>query len=331
MLKLNHFRTFAMIAAAAVTSITFTSCDKDDDPEPDNTMDMSMSYEYAFNNGALGEGTAYQGSHDDDLMAKIDVMNNGDNADITVTLYNTVDGSTYMVHAHDAADPGSTPNGTPYNETPNSDVLVAMVEGNGGTASVTVTTNGYSFMEITENYEGFFVVHDPLQTISTTDLTTYLVVGSFARDQGMAPDYREMTYMYDFNTGQIDPGFAYSGPHPMNLTATLKIKEIANNRARVTVELSNTESGETYMIHAHDMADPMNTPNGTPYDETPNAQVLALMAEGNGDMVRVSQASSMSYDMLTTNYDAFFVVHDPLQAITTTDPTTYVVLGVFAN
>jgi len=34
---------------------------------------------------------------------------------------------------------------------------------------------------------------------------------------------------------------------------------------------------------------------------------------------------------LTSTYEAFFVIHDPLQALTTTDPTTYVVLGVFAN
>ena len=31
------------------------------------------------------------------------------------------------------------------------------------------------------------------------------------------------------------------------------------------------------------------------------------------------------------SYDGFVVVHDPLQAITTVDPTTYVILGVFAR
>lgn len=38
-----------------------------------------------------------------------------------------------------------------------------------------------SFTELTRNYEGFLVVHDPTQAISTVDLTTYLVVGAFAR------------------------------------------------------------------------------------------------------------------------------------------------------
>lgn len=318
-----------MVAAVAAVSLMAVSC-QEDEPTPDD-QNMMASYEYAFNNGELGAGSAYSGPHSDDFMAKLDVTSNGENADITVTLYNTVDGSTYMVHAHDAADPSSTPNGTPYNESPNSDVLVTMIEGNGGTVTATVTTNGYSFAQITESYEGFFVVHDPLQSMSTTDLSTYLVVGTFARDQGEPMEYQKMSYTYNFNTGQIDPGFAYSGMHPMDLTATLTISELANNQSRVSVTLNNTEMGEMYMIHAHDMADPSTTPNGTPYNETPNSDVLSLMAEGTGNMVRVGQTSPMSYSMLTSNYDAFFVVHDPLQAISTVDPTTYVILGVFAN
>ncbi|NBC02007.1 MAG: hypothetical protein GVY15_14260 [Bacteroidetes bacterium] len=45
------------------------------------------------------------------------------NAAITVTLENTRDGECYSVHAHDAADPETTPNNTPYNEKPNADVF----------------------------------------------------------------------------------------------------------------------------------------------------------------------------------------------------------------
>lgn len=90
-------------------------------------------------------------------------------------------------------------------------------------------------------------------------------------------------------------------------------------------------NGETYMVHAHDMADPATTPNGTPYDETPNGAVLSLMIEGNGATAHMSQTSTMSFADLTNTYEAFFVVHDPLQALSTNDPTTYVILGVFAN
>lgn len=86
-----------------------------------------------------------------------------------------------------------------------------------------------------------------------------------------------------------------------------------------------------YHVHAHDQADPTTTPNGTPYNETPNANVLTFMISGNGGLAYNNQISTMSHSDLTTTYDAFFVVHDPLQAITTTDPTTYVLLSVFAR
>ena len=93
----------------------------------------------------------------------------------------------------------------------------------------------------------------------------------------------------------------------------------------------NTLDGETYHIHAHDIADPATTPNGTPYIETPNSDVYVSMLEGNGDMAGSAVISTLSYDMILNNYDGFFVVHDPLQAIDTTDPTTYVILGIFAR
>ena len=79
------------------------------------------------------------------------------------------------------------------------------------------------------------------------------------------------------------------------------------------------------------MADPATTPNGTPYNETPNGDVFAMAIMGNGGTASGTNDSSLSYDELTTNYDGFFVVHDPLQPVTTVDPTTYVFLGVFAR
>jgi hypothetical protein len=99
---------------------------------------------------------------------------------ITVSLMNTMEGMTYMVHAHDAADPSTTPNGTPYNETPNGDIFAGGIEGNGGTVMAENELE-ISYNELTRMYEGFLVVHDPTQEISTTDLTTYLVLGAFAR------------------------------------------------------------------------------------------------------------------------------------------------------
>ncbi len=335
MKRMNLMNGKKWMMALAIPALMFstTSCEEEDDNNNNggNGSTEMSTFNYAFNNGEVGAGTAYNGNHMDNLTADLEVVEDGANAEITVTLTNTIDGQMYPVHAHDAADPSTTPNGTPYNETPNNDVLVMMIEGNGGTASMTYTTNGFSYSDIVNDYAGFFVVHDPLQPVNTADISTYLIVGSFARDQGTPASYQSETYTYNFNTGQVDPGFAYNGSHPNDLTAELTVKELANNEARVSVVLSNTIAGETYMVHSHDQADPNTTPNGTPYDETPNANVMVKMAMGNGGSVHVAQTSTLSYGELTTNYDAFFVVHDPLQPITTVDPTTYVILGVFAQ
>jgi hypothetical protein len=333
MLTKRTLRLGSLLSLVGLLSFSTSSCsddDNDDQQNPPSGVEMS-TFNYAFNNGELGAGTAYNGIHNDALNAELMVKSDGENAELTITLTNTQDGEMYMIHAHDAADPNTTPNGTPYNETPNGDILATSLEGNGGTASVTVTTNGFSYDDLVNDYAGFFVIHDPTQPISTVDISTYLVVGSFAREQGTPANYREESFSYAFNTGQVDPNFAYSGMHQNNLSATLTVKELANNNTRISVELENTLSGETYMVHSHDMADPANTPNGTPYDETPNSDVMSQMAMGNGGTARVSQTSSQSFDDITNNYDAFFVVHYPLQAISTVDPTTYVILGVFAR
>lgn len=330
------FKNYVLPTLALGLMLGATSCKKDDDDDmTDNTPDTptemkSETYDYNFNNGQLVSSSSYAGSHMDNLMASMTVEETGDNSSkITVTLENTVDGEMYMIHAHDAADPNTTPNGTPYNETPNSAVFTQMATGNGGDVSISQTVD-MSFDDITASYEGFFVVHDPLQPISTTDLTTYLVLGTFAREQAAYTLTSEM-FNYDFNTGQIAASFAYAGSHASNLGASIKLQELGDGSTRVSVMLNNSIDGEMYMIHSHDVADPNLTPNGTPYDETPNSDVCTMMATGNGASVSVSQMSSMSIGDLTTSYEGFFVVHDPLQAITTTDPTTYVILGEFAR
>lgn len=298
-------------------------------PTPTPTM-MSSTYNYEFNNGQVVSTAAYDGMHMDNLMAAMNVEElSSSQTKITVTLSNTVSGEMYMVHAHDAADPTTTPNGTPYNESPNTTVFTQMGNGNGGDLVLTQTVN-MSYADITTMYDGFFVVHDPMQAINTADISTYLVVGAFARDQA-ATGYSSMMYAYDFNTGQIDPSFAYSGTHATTLNGMLKVQELADGTSRVSVMLNNTMNGEMYMVHAHDAADPTMTPNGTPYNETPNTGLCTLMISGNGSMAGASQMSMMSANDIMTTYQGFFVVHDPLQAIDTTDPTTYVMLGLFAS
>jgi hypothetical protein len=323
MTTLNTVFKKSAFAIAAAGLLFTASCSKDDDG--DTGSNKSMTYSYEFNNGQAA-GIAYNGEHNDNFSADLTIKEvDGGSAQVIVTLKNTVDGEVYMFHAHDAIPTA----GLPYNPTPNGDVLADKITGNGGEVLFTYNAK-MSYTELTTTYNGFFVVHDALQPVDATDPSTFLVVSTFARAQ--APSGLESkTYNYAFNTGQVAAAFAYSGSHPNTLSSMLKIQELADGTARVSVTLNNTLNGEMYMIHAHDMADPATTPNGTPYIEAPNADVLMKMAMGNGGSVYVNQFSTKTYTELTTSYEAFFVVHDPLQAITTTDPTTYVMLGVFAD
>lgn len=328
-MKIKNF----LLPAFAFTLLVVTSCKKEEEtptPTPTPTPMMSSTYNYEFNNGQVVSSAAYDGMHMDNFNAsmKVDELSSTQSK-VTITLNNTVDGETYHVHAHDFADPATTPNGTPYNETPNTAVFTQMTTGNGGSVTLTQTVD-MSYADLTMNYGGFLVVHDPLQAVSTVDISTYLVVGAFARTQA-ASNLNAAMFTYDFNTGQLDPAYAYSGAHAATLGSMLKIQELADGTSRVSVILDNTMNGEMYMVHAHDFADPATTPNGTPYDETPNSSVCTVMVNGNGGMASANQMSSMSLTDLTTTYNGFFVVHDPLQAINTADPSTYVILSVFAR
>lgn len=317
-----------LLGIGLITSALFSSCKKKD-VEPDPEL-MQSTYMYEFNNGQVIASAAYDGMHPDNLTATMMVEEiSATQTRITVTLMNTVNGQQYMIHAHDAADPATTPNGTPYNESPNAMVFSQHVHGNGATASVSQTVN-MSYAQITASYNGFFVVHDPMQAISTTDISTYLVLGTFARNQTPS-NYMRSEFMYDFNTGQVAPQFAYMGMHASNLMGKLILQQLGNGMSRVTVYLMNSMNGEMYMVHAHDAANPAETPNGTPYNESPNGEVCSMMIMGNGGMARATQMSTMSVADLATMYNGFFVVHDPLQGLSTTDPTTYVLLGLFAR
>lgn len=319
-MKYSFLRLFTLIFSAA---ILLSSCNEDPVLE-------SKTFNYQFHNGQTVPSAPYAGYHNSNLTAsmKIDELEDG-GANITVTLENTLDGEAYHMHAHDAADPSTTTNGTPYNESPNSDVFATMVQGNGGSVSTTLKTD-MSYSEITSTYDGFFVIHDPLQAINTADITSYLIVAAFARDQ-QVENFESATFNYDFNTGQVAEAFQYVGTHPTNFTSSIRVDELADGRSRVTVTHMNTVDGLNYATHAHDMADPSTTMNGTPYIETPNGAIFAGGIIGNGGMNGKANISDMSFADITTSYDGFFVTHDPLQDIDTTNPATYVILGVFAR
>ncbi|UJP65945.1 hypothetical protein [Mongoliitalea daihaiensis] len=147
-----------------------------------------------------------------------------------------------------------------------------------------------------------------------------------------APMLRMQTFEYNFNEGQlVGAATAYVGEHPRNLTARMVVEEQAGGMAKITVTLNNTLSGRMYMIHAHDAADPATTPNGTPYNEAPNSNVLSAMVTPQGSTAMVEHQSTLSYEQIINNYEGFLVVHDPTQDISTTDLTTYLILGLFAR
>lgn len=331
-MKIKNYIVLPMLALGLAVSTT--SCKKDKDEEvpvtPVTPAMMTATYAYGFNNGEIIASASYDGTHSDELTAsmKIDELSST-STKITVTLNNTVMGASYNMHSHDAADPATTPNGTPYNETPNAAVFTQTVTGNGASVSISQTIN-MSYAALTTTYNGFFVVHDPLQALSTTDISTYLVLGTMARAQA-ASTLMGNEFDVPFNTGQVAAQYAYMGTHPTDFSAHVRLQELGNGTTRVSVHLHNAVVGQTYNIHSHDFADPATTPNGTPYDETPNSNVCVLSAMATTSMVNANQISTMSYSDLTTVYDGFFVVHDPLQALSTTDPTTYVSLAQFAR
>ena len=314
------------LAIMLFLALGLSSCSDDDVIAP---LESSL-IEYAFHNGQIVAAAPYAGIHPGDFSASMNLeeLANG-KTNITITLQNTIDGATYRIHAHDAADAASTPNGTPYTEAPNSTILAQAIDGNGGTVTVSQEAE-MSYDELINNYAGFFVVHDPLQAVNTADVSTFLIVSTFARPQ-TATSFESKTFAYDFNTGQLSAGFVYNGAHTNTLSAQVTIGELADGRARVAVQLMNTMDGEVYGTHAHDAADAASTPNGTPYQEMPNSDVFATAIAGNGGTAGFANISSSSFNELTTNYDGFFVVHDPLQALNTADPTTFIVLGVFAR
>lgn len=317
----------------------FTACNEDPEPEMPFTPGME-TFDYGFNEGQLlnNPATAYNGDgagdHPRNLSAELEIkeMENG-NAEVTIRLENALDGMQYPVHVHDAADPATTPNGTPYNETPNGEIFAGMISISNGMGSQTMQTE-MNYDQLLDTYEGFLVVHDPTQDISTTDLGTYLVLGIFAQELPEAEaNLRSETFMYDFNEGQLldNADLAYEGDHARDLMAEIMVEEMIDGNAKITVSLMNSLDGMTYMVHAHDAADPSTTPNGTPYNETPNADIFAKGIEGNGGTVMAENELMISFNELTRNYEGFFVVHDPTQDISTVDLTTYLVLGAFAR
>ncbi len=142
-------------------------------------------------------------------------------------------------------------------------------------------------------------------------------------------DLASSTFNYSFADSYA--AGAMSDAHPSDLSATMTVTELESGNSMITVELTNTIDGESYAIHAHDKADAASTPNMTPYNETPNSAIFANMIVGNGGTASVSQETTTSFTDLTTTYEGFFVVHDPLQAINTADVTTYIILGDFAR
>ena len=325
--KMSSSILMLLFASLFASLFIFSSCNKDEDMDK---VLKTKTFNYQFHNGQIVPSAPYIGPHPANLSAKmrLEELSNG-NTKITVTIENSVNDKMYNIHAHDSADANSTPNGTPYLEAPNSSIFVQGIMGNGGSIMASQEADK-SFEELTTKYAGFFVIHDPMQGISTSNISTFLIVSSFARDQ-TDKSFSDQTFNYDFNTGQIAAAFAYDGTHAANLSASINVVELDDNRSRVTVRIMNTLDEKIYHTHAHDVADPTKTPNGTPYNEMPNSDVFVAAIQGNGGTSVKSIVSSKSYSEITNSYEGFFVIHDPLQAISTTNPKSYVVLGSFAR
>lgn len=170
-MSFNNFVTKSLFLLFIV--VGFMSCEKEAEMQ-------TKTYNYSFNTGQTAAAYAYSGSHPNTIAAELMLEEMADGTTkVSVTLTGAND-ATYMVHAHDVADAASTPNSTPYNETPNGNVYASPVVVSGGTGTSSQIST-MSFEALTTTYDGFFVVHDPTQAINTADPTTYVILGSFAR------------------------------------------------------------------------------------------------------------------------------------------------------
>lgn len=189
---MKHF-SFTNAILFASTLLLFSACQHHEAPAPTEAVLRTATYTYAFNRGQLGEGTAYQGAHATNMTAVFTIEELSENrCRVKMLLNHAIEGTTYLIHAHDAANPESTPNNTPYMETPNEAVLSLAITGAGhshgrsGQRVVHITAKGeqesrFGFDYLTQVYDGFIVVHDPLQPVSTNNLRSFLVVNKFAR------------------------------------------------------------------------------------------------------------------------------------------------------
>lgn len=189
---MKHF-LFSKATLFASVLLLFSACQHHEAPVPAEVVLRSATYTYAFNRGQLGEGTAYQGDHATHMTAVLTIEELSENrCRVKMLLNHAIEGTTYLVHAHDAAYPETTPNNTPYVESPNEAILSLAITGVGhnhgglGHRVAHIAAKGeqesrFGFDYLTQVYGGFIVVHDPLQSVSTTNLQSFLVVNKFAR------------------------------------------------------------------------------------------------------------------------------------------------------
>ena len=298
----------------------------------DTFIPKKTTFSYTIHNGESDPSAAYEGDHPTNFSVSVGLLKNEDGTTLMeVTLNNTIAGENYLMSVHNAIEQGATL----FNEFPSDNILNETVVGNGESISITKTISifnnivGHSYDILIEDYKGYLVVRDPLQEGSITDLSTNLILAPFARERDSSLE--RALFKYGFNNGQVVEEYAYTGTHPSNLDAEIQLDELANGKSRVSVRINNTRDGQLYHTHVHDVADAASTPNGTPYTEVPNADIFAATITGNGGMTSFTNISDASFRFLTKTYDGFFVVHDPFQDLSTADPTTFVMLGVFAR
>jgi hypothetical protein len=312
------------------TSIFFFSCKKETPtPDPVPVAPKILSVNYRFNNGDLHNGYAYQGQHPDNFNAKLRLIEKDDKVLAEITLYNSIQDRQYVIEAHQIADSTKTPNKTPFIQNPASTIFTKTIIGTGGTVTVFQEIEK-TFAQISTDTNYVLIIHDPLQTYSTSLAYRFLVYTSFTV-QAAPTTLKSNFFNYSFNTGQVETYFAYSGDHPSNLTGLMHIQELADGNTRISLKLNDTEPNKNYEVRTYDVADSNSTPNNTPYNETSNSNLYNGQVVGNGKSANFNKVSSIGFNELTSNYLGFLVVHDPLVNVNTQDPKTFVIFNSFAR
>lgn len=147
--------------------------------------------------------------------------------------------------------------------------------------------------------------------------------------------YRRQVYNYSFNKGQVVGKQAYYNRRTRldSMRATVVLEEQPYDKTMIIVSLFNAPVRTAFPVGIL-QADTGSYGYETDFD--PNLFARNMTGTGPGSVITDSARSRYSFDYLTTKYDGYFVVKDPIAPDTALHIDTFTsamfpVFGTFAR